>query len=65
MSILLDGSKFQPLADFGLLLEFENGEKRTFDMKPLLQMKPFDSLKDLSLFSLAAIDYGTVIWPAI
>ena len=63
MEILLDVSKVQPLPDFGLLLEFENGEKRTFDMKPLLEMRPFNKLKDPLLFSRATIDYGTVVWP--
>jgi len=63
MEVLLDVSKVEPLPDFGLLLEFENGERRTFDMKPLLQIKPFDRLKDPSLFSRATIDYGTVVWP--
>ncbi|MDA8410765.1 MAG: DUF2442 domain-containing protein [Treponema sp.] len=63
MEILLDVCKVQPLPDFQLLLEFENSEKRTFDMKPLLQTKPFNRLKDPLMFSRAKIDYGTVVWP--
>jgi len=63
MDVLFDVCKVQALPDFGLLLEFENGERRTFDMKPLLEMRPFDRLRDPQLFSRAMIDYGTVVWP--
>lgn len=63
MELLLDINKVQPLPDFSLLLEFEHGESRTFDMKPLLDIKPFDRLKDPLLFSSAHVDYGTVVWP--
>jgi hypothetical protein len=63
MGILLDVCKVQFMPNFGLLLEFENGESRIFDMKPLLDMAPFDRLKDPLLFSRAKIDYGTVVWP--
>ncbi|MFZ4617944.1 MAG: DUF2442 domain-containing protein [Rectinemataceae bacterium] len=45
------------------LCYFENGERRIFDAKPLLALKPFDRLKDPRLFSRTSIDYGTVVWP--
>lgn len=60
---LLDVCQVCALPDFTLLLEFENGERRTFDLKPLLGMRPFDMLRDPRLFSRATIDYGTVVWP--
>jgi hypothetical protein len=63
MDILLDVSRVKALPDFRLFLEFENGECRIFDAKPLLSLKPFDQLKDLRLFSRASVDYGTVVWP--
>ena len=31
-------------SDFQLDLEFANGERRRFDMKPLLKMKPWDRI---------------------
>ncbi|MGE5293332.1 MAG: DUF2442 domain-containing protein, partial [Solirubrobacterales bacterium] len=46
-----------------LLLVFENGQQRRFDMKPLLEKKPFSRLKDLPLFMKAAVACGTVTWP--
>jgi len=61
--MLLDIHKVQPLTDFSLLLEFENGESRTFNMKPLLDIKPFNRLRDPLLFARASVDYGTVVWP--
>jgi hypothetical protein len=63
MNELLDVCQVQPLTDFTLILQFENGEWRTFDMKPLLEIRPFDRLKDQRLFFRATIDYGTVVWP--
>ena len=63
MEALLDVVKVKVGADYALLLEFENGEKRVFDMRPYLDKKPFVKIKDASLFVQARVDYGTVIWP--
>ena len=49
--------------DFRLWLLFNNGEKRTFDMKPYLKYPVFSRLENTSFFSLARVDYGTVVWP--
>jgi hypothetical protein len=46
-----------------LSLEFENGEKRRFDMTAYLNERPFNRLKDSALFAMARVDYGTVVWP--
>ena len=43
--------------------EFENGEKRLFDMAPLMDKKPFVQLKGSPLFMMVSVDYGTVVWP--
>jgi hypothetical protein len=63
MHALLDVIKVQARPDYSLLLEFENGEKRLFDMTPYLDKRPFAVLKSTSLFAQARVDYGTVIWP--
>ncbi|MEI6388964.1 MAG: DUF2442 domain-containing protein [Spirochaetota bacterium] len=63
MNTLLDVISVQPLSGFRLALEFENGEKRIFDMLPLMEKRPFDRLEDIQLFPRAYIDYGTVVWP--
>ena len=49
--------------DYTLLLEFENGEKRVFDMSLLMDKQPFCQLKGAPLFMRAFVDYGTVVWP--
>jgi hypothetical protein len=47
---------------YTLHLQFENGEKRVFDMRPYMRKKPFIQLNG-SLFTKAFVDYGTVCWP--
>lgn len=63
MNELLDVVEVRTSQDFKLHLEFENGEKRIFDMSPYLDKKPFVTLRRLPLFAMAKIDYGTVVWP--
>lgn len=52
-----------PSQDFQLLLVFANGEKRRFDMSPLLAMKPWNRIAALAIFARAGVAYGTVVWP--
>lgn len=52
MDTLLDVVQVEAKPDYTLFLEFENGEKRVFDMRPLM-----------TLFTMASVDYGTVVWP--
>ncbi len=63
METLLDVVRVDARSDYTLFLEFENGEKRLFDMTPLLDEKPFNKLKGSPLFKKAFVDYGTVVWP--
>ncbi|RIZ69536.1 MAG: DUF2442 domain-containing protein [Methylococcales bacterium] len=49
--------------NFSLLLSFNNGERRCFDMQPYLHYPVFRRLENPGFFSLAHVDYGTVIWP--
>jgi len=60
---LLDVVKVEARPGYLLYLEFENGEKRIFDMTPYLEKRPFMQLKGSHLFALASVDYGTVVWP--
>lgn len=59
METLLDVVSVVAGEDYTLFLVFENGEKRRFDMKPLLDKKPFSRLKDSPLFLKATVAYGT------
>lgn len=63
MEALLDVVKVEVGADYALLIEFENGENRVFDMRPYLDKKPFVRIKDRAIFAQAKVDYGTVVWP--
>jgi hypothetical protein len=49
--------------EFELLLEYENGEQRRFDMKPLLVMKPWTRIASRAMFALVRLEYGTAVWP--
>lgn len=63
MNELLDVVKVQAQPDYKLVLEFENGERRLFDMAPIMDKKPFGRLKQSNTFLAARVDYGTVVWP--
>lgn len=61
--MLLDVIKVKPLPDYQLELEFENGECRRFDMRPLLELRPWNKIVSLSVFEKARVEYGAVVWP--
>ena len=61
--MLIDVVTVTPRSDFQLDLEFKNGERRRFDMRPLLAMKPWNRIAGTNLFSRARVAYGTVVWP--
>ena len=63
MEALLDVVNVEAKPNYKLLLVFENGEKRVFDMSPYMDKKPFVQLKGSPLFAKAFVDYGTVVWP--
>lgn len=61
--MLIDVISLRTLPDFQLDLEFKNRERRRFDMRPLLLIKPWSRLATPCLFERARVDYGTVVWP--
>jgi hypothetical protein len=52
----------RPLDDYLLLLTFENGEKRQFDMKPYLDLGVFQELKDFNLFKTVRTSFDAIEW---
>ena len=48
--------------NYCLLLTFENGEKRIFDLKPYLEKPVFKRLKNTALFKTARVMSGSVEW---
>ncbi len=63
MEALLDVIHVEAQAGHRLLVEFETGERRIFDLSTYLDKKPFVQLKDSPLFYKASVAYGTVVWP--
>lgn len=51
-----------PDVDDTLLLTFDNGDKRRFDMKPYMDTDIFRELKDVSKFNTVHICFDTIEW---
>jgi Protein of unknown function (DUF2442) len=60
---MIEVQSVEVVADYNLLLTFNNGERRCFDMQPYLKFPVFQRLANPGFFALARIDYGTVTWP--
>jgi len=54
--------KVQTLDNHCLMLWFENGEQRIFDLKPYLNKGVFSQLKSLSLFASVRVVAGSIEW---
>ena len=52
----------KPQEDYCLLLTFENGGKRVFDLKPYLEKPVFKRLKNVVVFKTAQVVSGSVEW---
>lgn len=61
--MLLDVVHVTVKPDFELLLEFENGERRRFNMVTYIDQKPWVRLKSGNTFFGAFVENGTVAWP--
>lgn len=46
-----------------LILEFDNGEKKVFDVSPYTDKGIFKELKEFEYFSKVRVSGGTVVWP--
>lgn len=51
-----------PLENYHLLLTFENGEQRQFDMTPYLDLGIFRELKDIRMFRTVKKSFDTIAW---
>lgn len=61
--MLLDVTHVTVQPHFTLLLEFENGERRSFNMANYIDRKPWARLKSGNAFQGAFVENGTVAWP--
>jgi len=50
-------------SEYTLILTFDNGEVKVFDMKPYLNLGIFKELKDLKLFNSVRKSFDSVEWP--
>ena len=53
----------EPLENYRLLVTFENGEKRIFDVKPYIKGSWFGELNDKSKFNAVVVAGLSVEWP--
>ncbi len=53
----------RPLDQYRLDLRFDNGERRLFDVTPLLGYPAFAPLKDKAFFDTVGVAFGTIAWP--
>lgn len=52
-----------PLENYKLLIKFDNGERKLFDVKPYISGSWYGELKDQSYFKAVLADGFTVVWP--
>ena len=53
----------KPLPGFKLLISFENGEQRVFDVTPYLDRGAFRDLKNGDTFNTVRLSFDAVEWP--
>lgn len=52
----------EPQKDFLLLLSFEDGERRIFDMKPYLHIGVFQALQNPEIFNSVKVCASSIAW---
>jgi hypothetical protein len=58
----LEIKKAQYLEEYKILLEFNNGVKKTVDLKDKLNGEVFEPLRELNFFRAFTIKYNTIEW---
>ncbi len=49
--------------NYFLEVEFDNGERKVFDVKPYIQGEWYGKLEDVAYFNAVSVDGFTVVWP--
>ena len=52
----------QAIPNYNLILTFQNGEKRQFDMNPYLNTGIFQELRDIAKFNTVRISFDSIEW---
>ncbi len=58
----LEIKEVRTLNDYILLLRYENGELREFDMKPYIDLGIFQELKDPIMFNTVKPCFDSIVW---
>ena len=58
-----DVKAVQPLPEYRIQIELEDGRNGIFDLKPYLDHGVFSELRDVHYFNQVGILYGAVTWP--
>lgn len=53
--------EFKIIAELYMLVTFSNGEKRVFDLKPLMEYPIYKPLEDYETFKTARIENGVIV----
>lgn len=59
---LIRVTEIEPQGELKLKIAFNDGLSGVLDFSDLLTGKIFSSLKELSNFSTASVQYGTIVW---
>ena len=60
--MLIDVVKVKALDNYMILLTFENGETRIFDVKSYLELGNFKKIRNKEMFDTVRVVLGTVEW---
>ena len=52
----------KPIENYNLLVTFDNGEKKIYDVKPLIKGEWFGQLKDVNIFNSVRVAGLSVEW---
>lgn len=52
----------KPIENYNLLIKFENGEEKIFDVKPYLEHEAFKKLKNKELFKKVKVGGLSIEW---
>ena len=53
----------EPISNYKLRIQFENGESKVFDVSPYLDKGIFVELKDEDYFKQVRVAFGSIEWP--
>ena len=58
-----DVIRVEPLEDFRVLVELDDGRKGLFDVKPYLAWNAYRALQDPAYFRSVRVRHGVLCWP--